>query len=93
MEEIQFAVESGLGITILPSKNKAFYPSSLAYIPLGGIDARLSIGAAWMPSADQSCHSLVSGSPGKNAGRASRMDLLPAVIYKTESSVSRTGTG
>lgn len=52
MEEIQFAVESGLGITILPSKNKAFYPSSLAYIPLGGIDARLSIGAAWMSSAD-----------------------------------------
>ena len=52
MEEILFAVESGLGITILPSKNKAFYPSSLVYIPLDGIYAQLSIGAAWMHNAD-----------------------------------------
>ena len=53
MEEILFAVESGLGITILPSKNKTFYPSSLVYIPLDGINAQLSIGAAWMHNADR----------------------------------------
>lgn len=52
MEEILFSVEAGLGITILPSKNKSFYPASLVYIPLEGSYAQMSIGVAWQHNTD-----------------------------------------
>lgn len=52
MDEILFATEAGLGITILPSKNKAYYPSALVYRPLSGPYSQASIGVAWRHNAD-----------------------------------------
>jgi len=52
MDEVLFAVEAGLGVTILPSKNQTFYPSSLVYLPLDGPHAQMSVGAAWRQRSD-----------------------------------------
>ena len=47
MDEILFEVEAGLGVTILPLRNKLFSPASVAYIPLSGNFTQLSMGIAW----------------------------------------------
>ncbi len=47
MEEILFAVESGLGITILPYKIRDYVKASLAYSPLDSSSTACGIGAAW----------------------------------------------
>ncbi|MCD7980888.1 MAG: LysR family transcriptional regulator [Clostridiales bacterium] len=52
MDEILFSAESGLGVTILPSKNQAFYPSSLVYLPLDGPHAQITVGVAWLQSSE-----------------------------------------
>lgn len=52
MEDILFAVECGLGITILPYKTKDFLSSSLAYIPFSSSLLVTSIGVAWKQDSD-----------------------------------------
>lgn len=47
MEEVLFAVESGLGITVLPYKVMEYYKTNLVYTPLDGSNIASSIGAAW----------------------------------------------
>ncbi len=47
MEEILFEVESGLGVTILPMKNKWLSPASVVYIPLAGNYTQIKLGVAW----------------------------------------------
>ncbi len=47
MEETLFAVESGLGITILPYKIKDYVKAFLAYSPLDSSSTACGIGAAW----------------------------------------------
>lgn len=48
MEELLFAVESGLGITILPYKIKDYLSSALAYLPLDSNNTANAIGIAWL---------------------------------------------
>ncbi|MCD8133223.1 MAG: LysR family transcriptional regulator [Clostridiales bacterium] len=48
MDEVLFCTEAGLGVTILPSKNQIFYPSSLVYLPLDGPHAQMTVGVAWL---------------------------------------------
>lgn len=52
MEEILFEVESGLGVTILPMRNKYLSPANLAFIPLSGSYTQVALGAAWLQSTD-----------------------------------------
>lgn len=47
MEEVLFAIESGLGITILPYKVMEYYKTNLVYTPLDGSNVASTIGAAW----------------------------------------------
>ncbi len=47
MEEVLFAVESGLGITILPYKVMEYYKTNLVYTPLDGSNIASAVGAAW----------------------------------------------
>ncbi|MBQ8663266.1 MAG: LysR family transcriptional regulator [Eubacterium sp.] len=47
MEEVLFAVESGLGITILPYKVMEYYRTNLVYTPLDGSNIASAVGAAW----------------------------------------------
>lgn len=47
MEEILFEVESGLGITILPLRNKSSSSFSVVYIPFSGSFSQLDMGVAW----------------------------------------------
>lgn len=47
MEEVLFAVESGLGITILPHKVMEYFKTNLVYIPLDGSNTASSMSAAW----------------------------------------------
>lgn len=53
MEEVLFAVESGLGITILPYKIKDYVKASLVYVPLDSSHTACSIGAAWLEQEGQ----------------------------------------
>lgn len=48
MEEVLFAVEAGLGITILPYKIKDYVKATLAYVPLDSSNTACGIGAAWL---------------------------------------------
>lgn len=47
MEEVLFEVESGMGVAILPMRNKQSSPASVAYIPLSGNFTQLNLGVAW----------------------------------------------
>lgn len=47
MEEVLFAVESGLGITILPYKVMEYYKTNLVYTPLDSSNIASAVGAAW----------------------------------------------
>lgn len=50
MEEVLFAVESGLGITILPYKVMEYYKTNLVYTPLDSSNIASAVGAAWKKS-------------------------------------------
>ena len=52
MEEILFEVEAGLGITILPMRNKLMSTAVVTYIPLSGNYTELSLGVAWKVFSD-----------------------------------------
>lgn len=52
MEEVLFAAESGLGITILPYKVMDYFRTSLVYTPLDGSNIASDIGAAWKENPD-----------------------------------------
>lgn len=47
MEEVLFAVESGLGITILPYKIKDYVKANLSYVQLDSNNTSCAIGTAW----------------------------------------------
>lgn len=52
MEEVLFAVESGLGITILPYKVMEYYKTNLVYTPLDSSNIASAVGAAWKLDSD-----------------------------------------
>lgn len=52
MEEILFEAEAGMGISILPLKNKFFTPSTLVYLPLSGNHCQTVMGVAWLHHTD-----------------------------------------
>ena len=52
IEEVLFAAECGLGITILPYKIKDYVKASLAYVPLDSSHTACSFGAAWREQED-----------------------------------------
>lgn len=52
MEEILFAVEAGLGITILPYKTCDYLNAALVYVPLDSSNTSCAIGAAWHDKED-----------------------------------------
>lgn len=52
MEEILFEVEAGLGVTILPMRNKLMSTAVVTYIPLSGNYTELSLGVAWKVSSE-----------------------------------------
>lgn len=51
MEELLFAVESGLGITILPLRLKLYLTTNLIYTPID-VPTCSTIGIAWIDSKD-----------------------------------------
>ena len=52
MEEVLFAVESGLGISILPGKTRDYFSASLTYVPLDSSNTACAMGVAWRSEAD-----------------------------------------
>ena len=46
MEEVLFAVESGLGISILPGKTRDYFSASLTYVPLDSSNTACAMGVA-----------------------------------------------
>lgn len=52
IEEVLFAAECGLGITILPYKIKDYVKASLSYVPLDSTHTACAFGAAWREQDD-----------------------------------------
>ncbi len=52
MDDVIFATESGLGISILPYKTRFFAPSTLSCIPINNQTVGSTIGIAWNPDND-----------------------------------------